>query len=78
MKLNYSEKDFCRFVWEELNVVRLKSEFLYSLYNDSEYDTFFVYSHVERDYDKLNIDWSNIDKTRSYQELGKELFKIHN
>jgi hypothetical protein len=73
-----TEKDFCRFVWEEFKVIRFKSEFLYSLYNDSIFDSFFVYSNVDRDYDRLNIDWKSIDRGKTYQELGKELYNKFN
>lgn len=76
--MKHSEKDFCKFVWEEFKVQRMKRYLLYTEFGNSPIDIHPVYKEVNREYDYLNIDWKSLDLNKSYQELGKQLFNQFN
>lgn len=62
-----TEKDFCEVAWNESKVVRMPEHIDRIVYDrDPE---------IQREYDKLNIDWSQIDFGRPLQELGRELYQ---
>lgn len=71
----FVEKDFCRFIWEERKVSRMGGYTLYFEYKDHPIDVYPVKKDIIRDYDSLNIDFSKLDYSKSYQELGLELYK---
>jgi hypothetical protein len=69
-------KDYCKAVWEEKSVVRFPPYVLYEgMYIPEEgvWTDPIIVIH-KRSYDRLNINWKEIDFSRPIQEIALELY----